>query len=389
MKNTRMPRGRVIAVASALAATTALILSGCSTSSAGSTTSSGGGGVPSAVTTQLTQYEAAQKFDFSGSQINVASLKGKTIWWIPQDAGNPFLATVEQNAKTALASVGVKVVQCDGKSNPVDANNCIKQGIAQKVAAIEVDGPAPATISNAAQAAKAAGIPVLVGAGIDASESIPSYIAAISSQPYELTGQLAADWVIKDSNGKGNVLVETTPDVNGSENQAKAFEAQLKKYCPACTYTEKGVTLGNWASQLGPTTSAALSKDPTINYVFPVFDPMTQFTNPAIQQAGKANTVKVVTANGNLPFMKEMATGTSPTKAMVGLDLGSLGYQEADQVLRVLTGSQPVKNDYPPARLFTVDSAKKLTLNNTTFADSSWYAGSGSTSKLFASLWKQ
>lgn len=382
---------RIGAVALALIAATGMTLAGCSSTGTAPTDSGSpaAGGVPQAVTDSLTKYEAAQPLDFAGSAIDVSAVKGDTVWWVIQEGANPFLATVYAHAKDALASVGVSVVQCDGKSNPVDANNCISQGVAQHASAIQVDGPDPSTVQNSAQAAVAAGIPVLTGSGVDASKPLPSYIAGVTSQPYALTGQLAADWVIADSNGTGNVLLITTPDVVGSAVQAQGFEDEISKYCPGCKVTEQGVTLGNWASDLGPTTSAALAKDPTIDYVAPVFDPMTQFTNPAIQQAGKSDSVKVVTVNGNLPFMQDLATGSSPTKAMIGLDLNALGYIEADQILRVLTKSPTVPNDYTAARVFTADSVKDLQLTDSTFGDSSWYGGSGTTQTLFASLWNQ
>lgn len=386
---TRATRQRTRAAALVLAVSTTVGLSACASGSSDSSAAAGTGTVPAVVKTQLAQYSASQKFKFAGTPIDVSSVKGKTVWWVPQDSGNPFLATVGGYMKQALASVGVSVTECNGKSNPVDANNCIKQGTAQHVAAIQVDGPEPSTVANSAQEAVADGIPVLAGAGVDAADPVPSFVAGITSQPYALSGQLAADWVINDSGGNAHVLVLTTPDVVGSIVQQKAFQDQITQDCPNCKVTVQGVTLGNWANDLGPTTSAALSKDPTLNYVFPVFDPMTQFTNPAIQQAGKASKVKVVTVNGNLPFVQDLATGTSPTKAIVGLDLEALGYIEADQILRVLTKNPTVKDDYPPARLFTVDSAKSLDLSATGAGNGSWYAGVDTTKSLFASLWKQ
>lgn len=382
---------RIGAFALALTATTGLVLTGCATESGsgGDTASPDAGGVSQEVLDRIDTYTQPQPLDFAGSPFDVSSVAGKTVWWVLQEGANPFLTTVLSHAQEAFATVDVEVVVCDGKSNPVDANNCIKQAVAQGADAIQVDGPEPETFANAAQAAVDAGIPVLVGAGIDASQTPPDYIAGVTSQPFALTGVLAADWVIADSNGAANVLVITTPDVIGSGIQSDAFQDEISTSCPDCKVSVEGVTLGNWASDLGPTVSAALQRDPTIDYVFPVFDPMTQFTNPAILQAGKADTVSVVTVNGNLPFMQDMATGTSPTKAMVGLDLNALGWIEADQVLRVLTGNATVPDDYTNSRLFTLDNIADLELTAEAFGDSSWYAGTGTTPELFASIWQK
>lgn len=373
----------------------ALLLGACSAggaTSGGTTTQSSGApssGVPQTVIDELATYSSASKVNYEGKAIDVSSVGGKTVWWVTQYSGNPFLATVGSNFKQAMSLIGVKVTECDGKGNPVDANNCLRQAVAQKAAAIQMDGPEPATYANALPEANAAKIPVLNGAGIDASVPLMSGMAGQSSQPFGFTGKLAADWIINDSKGAANVLFITTPDVVGSNTEEKDFSARMAETCPNCKVTVKGVTLANWASDLGPTTSAVLVKDPTINYVVPTFDPITQFVNPAIQQTGKSSTVKVVSVNGNLAFMQDMASPNSLTKALIGIDLHALGYIEADQMLRAMTGNTPIKLAYAPVRVFDSSTVGKLALTAKAANDSSWYAGTDATSKMFAALWKQ
>jgi ribose transport system substrate-binding protein len=379
---------RTLGVAIASTVAIVLLVSGCSASNAPGKTSTGSA-VPKAVSDELATYSKSTKFDFKGRPFDVSSVAGKTVWWVTQEAGNPFLATVGDNFKKALKSVGVNVVACDGKSNPVDANNCLRQAVAQNASAVQMDGPDPTTYVNSLSAATAAKIPVLAGSGVDASTSVPSGVAGVTSQPFGLTGQLAADWIIADSGAKANVLLITTPDVIGSTTEQQGFAAQMKKYCKNCNVTVKGVTLGNWATDVGPTTSAALVKDPSIDYVVPVFDPMTQFTNPAIQQSGRSSSVKVVTVNGNLGFMKEMSTSGSLVKAMVGLDLDALGYIEADQMLRAMTGNSTVNDSYGPTRVFTSKNIGSLTLTTDAFNDGSWYGGAGSNDSLFKTIWQK
>jgi ribose transport system substrate-binding protein len=229
----------------------------------------------------------------------------------------------------------------------------------------------------------------MAGAGVDASTPLIEGQTGVSSQPFGLTGELAADWIIKDSGGKANVLFLNTPDVIGSTTEQEAFSKELEANCPDCKVSVKGVTLANWASDLGPTTSAELVKNPNLNYVVPTFDPMTQFVNPAIQQTGKSSSVKVVSVNGNLAFMQDMASGNSLTKALVGIDLNALGYIEADQMLRAMTGNQPLEKAYAPVRVFDEASVGDLDLTEQAANDGSWYAGTGSTSDLFAGLWQR
>jgi ribose transport system substrate-binding protein len=368
----------------------ALVLAACSSGgTSGNGEAAASGSVPAEVAQDLSTYSASSDLNYAGQPFDVSSVQGKAVWWVTQYSGNPFLATVGKNFKAAMHSVGVEVTECDGKGNPVDASSCLAQAVSHGAAAVQMDGPEPTTYANALPAAVSARVPVLAGAGVDASTPPIDGLTGISSQPFGLTGELAADWIIKDSGGKANVLFLTTPDVIGSKTEQEAFSAKLQKNCPDCHVSIKGVTLANWASDLGPTTSAELVKDPTINYVVPTFDPMTQFVNPAIQQTGKSASVKVVSVNGNLAFMQDMASGDSLTKALVGIDLNALGYIEADQVLRAMTGNEPLKLAYAPVRVFDTTSVGDLTLTDEAANDGSWYAGTGTTADFFATLWKR
>ncbi|WGY01632.1 substrate-binding domain-containing protein [Nocardioides sp. QY071] len=362
-------------------------LTACTTP-ADSTSGGGSGDVPKSVTDNVAAHAGPLEASYAGPAFDVGALRGKRVWWVTQYAGNPFLASIGRNLTEALDSVGVKVTTCDGKGNPVDANACIQQGIAQGADAIQVDGPEPATYAESLASAEKAGIPVLSGAAVDVTTTdLADGLAGQTSQPFGLTGELAADWIVKDSGGKADVLFLTTPDVVGSVSEQKAFEARIEETCPDCSLTVKGVTLANWANDLGTTTSSELVKNPKITYVVPAFDPMTQFTNPAILQAGRSD-LKVVTVNGNLPFLQELAKG-SPIKAMVGIDLDALAYLEADQLLRAMTGQDTLLDIVAPVRIFDRGNVGDLRLDAAAADDGSWYAGSGAYADLFAGLWEK
>jgi ribose transport system substrate-binding protein len=376
-----------LAIGSAAAAL-ALALGGCSSAS-DSTEKGSNGDVSPEVTKKVTSSLSAPDAAYAGKAFDVSGLQGKTVWWVTQYAGNPFLASIGRNLEKALGTVGVSMKTCDGKGNPVDANGCIQQAISQGADAIQVDGPEPATYDESLSSAKDAGIPVLSGAATDVtSTDLYGGLAGQTSQPFGLTGLLAADWIIKDSGGKADVLFLTTPDVVGSVSEQEAFEAQLDQECSDCSVTVKGVTLANWANDLGTTTSTELVKNPAITYVVPAFDPMTQFTNPAIQQAGR-NNVKVVTVNGNLPFLQDMAKGSSLTKAMVGIDLDALAHQEGDQLLRAMAGQPTLDDVTAPVRIFDESNISDLTLDAPSADNGSWYAGKDAYADLFGTLWEQ
>lgn len=366
------------------------LLAGCSSAPASpdATADNVGGEVDVDVLAQLDKYSAPVEITYDGEPFAVGDAEGATVWWVTFYSGNPFLAAVGASFTEALESQGVTVVTCDGKGNPVDVNACISQAVGQGADAIQVDGPEPKTYANALGAANDAGIPVLSGAAVDASGTLYDGLAAQSSQPFELTGELAADWIIRDSGGQANVLFLTVPDVIGSTQEEAAFSARIAEKCPTCTVSVEGVTLANWATDLATTTSAALLKNAEIDYVVPAFDPMTQFVAPAIQQAGKAQSVSVVTVNGSLQQMRDLQAGT--VSAEVGIDLNALGYIEADQVLRVITGNTPLELAHAPVRIFDESNIGDLTIDEESRATGSWFVSSGSFTDVFGKqIWTQ
>lgn len=337
---------------------------------------------------QIEHRMAPVELEYAGEPFSISAADGATVWWVTMYSGNPFLAAVGESFADALESQGVTVVTCDGKGNPVDVNTCISQGVSQGADAIQVDGPEPSTYANALAAAGSAGIPVLSGAAVDASAPLADGLAAQSSQPFLLVGELAADWIIRDSGGQADVLFLTVPDVIGSTEEEAAFTDRMEEKCSGCSVTVEGVTLANWATDLATTTNAALLKNPEIDYVVPAFDPMTQFVAPAIQQAGKSSSVQVVTVNGSLQQMQDLKAGT--VAAEVALDLTALGRIEADQVLRVLAGVEPVEVAYAPARIFDATNIGDITIDEASRAGGEWFVESGSFSDLFTDqIWQK
>lgn len=386
-------RAHVTIVAALVIAT--LAASGCSSPSgstaggeAGASAPASAPGASAAAGTNLAKYTAPISVTPIGAGFNAGAAKGKTVWWVTQLGANPFLASLGANLKEALGKAGVNVITCDGQGNPVAYNACIQKAVSQKAAAIQVDGPEPKTFANQIAAAKATGIPIFSGAAQDASEPLFSGLSGQSSQPFKLTGQLAADWIAQDSQGKAHILFITVPDVIGSVQEQGAFTDELASVCPNCQVSVQGVTLANWATQLQPLANAQLRTDPKINYVVPAFDPMAAFIDPAINQAGKAGSVKVVTVNGSLQQMQALKAGQNIV-AEVGLDLYALGYIEADQILRVLAGQSPLDKAYSPVRVFTKQTAATLDLTADAAQRGVWFADPAQYSTAFVANWKR
>ncbi len=393
------PRGPL-----AMATATALLLTlaacggtGQSTGSTGSTGSTSND--VRGARDNLARYLEPRAPTAAGKPFAAAAATGKVVEVIDLTGANPAVAAVSTSVRSALDTQGVTVQRCDAGGVSVKIGSCIDQGVSQKVQAVVVIGGDPKTYSQGAASAKSAGIPLISAldfpmpsevqaAGVDASglaEDV-SLVSGNAAPPDALSGTLAADFIVADAKGKAKILFISSPGIVGSEYVEKAFSVELKKRCPACTVISAGVSLPNWASGLAPVVSAKLAQNPDIGYVVPVFDPMAAYTNPAINQAGKSS-VKVVTVNGSLQQMQELANGGLVT-AEVGQNFPEMGLIAADQALRFLAGVPTVPKAAASARVFTRDNIKSVTVADANFRTGEWYTGSpGALRQFYSSLW--
>ncbi len=405
-------RGGSVAIAGAV---TALLLAACgssnstasssssatkspsASSSSSSTTGSSAAGVSQA-SAELAKYSSAGAVTAPGPAFDASKANGKLVWLVEQSSANPAVSIVAKNIETALTHENVKVLTCDAKGVSVNMGSCIQQGLSQHAAAIIADGGDPQSFTSGVQAANAAHVPVISALDVpvpnssDASGIDPHLtgLAANAGPPDPLSGTLAADFIVKDSNGNAHVLFIGSPGILGGQYEESNFESTLKQLCPKCTVDTQAVQITNWASDLGPTVSAQLSLHPDINYVVPVFDPMAAYTDPAIVQAGKASSVKVVTVNGSLQQMTNLSQG-QVVVCDVGQDLPQMGFLAADETLRYLSGvptSSLVKEAQPNVRVFTSANIGSITLNSAEFDTGAWYTGSTTAlSSVFYKLW--
>jgi ribose transport system substrate-binding protein len=310
-----------------------------------------------------------------GPGFNARKARGKTVWYVSLDQSIPALQVVVANLRKALGLAGVKLVVCDGQSNPSSFVRCMDSAIAQKANVIIDESIDPKLISASIQKAKQAHIPVIDGDNADPSAPLQPGISARVAFPYTKSQRLVADWVIADSNGKANVLLVYASDYAGDKYvRADGLLYEFKRLCPGCKITQKAITFANLNTGLGPLTRSALLENPSINYIVPVFDLFTIQMSPAIKQAGAQNRVKIATYNGSLYALQDMAMSSGNLiYADVGSEQAYLGWAFADQAMRLLTKTRPLKNERVPFRMFTRENVGKLRLTRAAEVSGEWF----------------
>jgi ribose transport system substrate-binding protein len=308
------------------------------------------------VAKQIEDHKGIADWAYPGDPFDAKKAAGKTIFSIQENSTNPFTNTVVAGMKDVAGKVGVKILDYPNQGQHTQWIQGIEQAISRKVDAIVLSGGTigPIYFKEQAAAAERAGIPIITVVDRDRTQSAQPNTAARVSQPYAEAARLDADWIIKQTACDANVLVITTNEVIAGDINSRAAQDEFAKHCSGgCKTRFVNVPLSQWATKIGTTVQTEVSSNQDLNYVFPLYDPMTQFVVPAIQLGGGITRVKVATYNGTPGILRTIQTGDT-VEMIVGENETHLGYAAMDQAMRLMTGIAPIADgDYGiPLRVF-------------------------------------
>ncbi len=244
--------------------------------------------------------------------------------------------------KHAGDKLGWDVTIYDGGGTPSKQNAAILDAIssgANVIATIAID---PNLIQLALSEAKKAGIPVVAGSnGIDTPNPVklksPDGLGFVFDvgPDYATLGRHAAEWIIADSSGTGNVVVYSDKEFPS----VMAFQVGLLaglKQCAKCTISEpQYFTATQIANQLGQMTVDYLRTHPETNYVFSPYDPAAAAQVTAIAQAGMNGKVKLVGVLGDQQNLNFIRSGRVQV-ADAAYENEYMGWAMVDQTIRML-----------------------------------------------------
>ncbi|TIC79305.1 substrate-binding domain-containing protein [Nocardioides sp. GY 10127] len=336
--------------------------------------------------TMSAELEALTKpvdsYDLPSESLDASSLAGETIYYIPITSQSPQFAVTQAALKNALDAVDISLQVCDGKATPTDVSACVTQATEAKAGAIITDAIPYALAANAFDDAQAAGIPI-VNTNQLASDDYPAsdtlaYIEASGSAMQEAL----AEWVIADSDGSGQVLINQGTDGPAPAVFVAAGQKVYDDSCDGCKVTVNEVSSANF-SLITPSTSAALVKDPSITYVVSQFEQYLQPTEAGVQQTSRTD-IKGLTGSVQLSGLKALASGDF-LYAAAGQASAFSGWADADVAMRLMLGMD-VPTYTIPVRLFTRDTIDDVTLTDAAEASGEWY-GPTTFPEDFEKLW--
>jgi len=323
--------------------------------------------VSAEVTANVDKYKGLPEFTPPGEAIDPSSLKGKSMFLIPL-VPNPFNQNIQDTMKSIADKVGMKFTLYPNQGKASEWVQGMNAALTAKPDIIVLStAPDPRVLQPQLEEAKKAGIPVLVTHFYDDSapkppdcEGCAAGVTGLVTAPFNVAGKAAADWIIQDSGAKGNALVIGAADILPSPATVDVVTKELADACDGCKSTVINIPVADWNTKVQGEVQAALNKDPSINYVYPLYDAMVAGAVPAVQTTGKTGQVKVVSYNGSPYALKYIQDGDI-VAMNVGEDTVGIGYASMDQAFRILLG-KPTVDERTPIRIWddsNVDEAGK------------------------------
>jgi ribose transport system substrate-binding protein len=338
----------------------------------------------SQATAIVNKYEAPSGWVSPGPAFKTSSIKGKTIYWISLNADIPFTQDVFAGFKEAAKVAGVNYVFFNGAGDASTESRGIEEAISAHASLIMIQSFPISQVSVAVKDADKAHIPVVEAFNTQAGAPPDPGVDAEVSYDYVLAGNLMAADAVRLSNCKVNGVTFTSYDEAVAPDGVNGIASTLKQLCPStCSSKVENALIAEWSTRL-PTLARNAVLNPSVNWLFPLYDGETEFTDPAVQQAGAGMRVKVASYNATKGIVNGLAVKSDPLWIDVGSPLEWSGWAIADQSFRVLAKAPLSTNEHIPLRIFDKDNIGSIDLSQ---PESSWYGTATNFKSEYEQLW--
>jgi ribose transport system substrate-binding protein len=310
----------------------------------------------------VAQYSKVPEFTPPGPAFDISSARGKSILTIPGSSSVPFNDLIDRGMQAVAEKYGVKYTEYRNQGAVNEWVAGVNAAIAHKVDLLILSGsPNPMDLQPQLKKARDAGIKVLVTHAIPEGGAtslappmdnyLPPNVDYLVEAPFKASAKLEAAYAVTDTNCKADVLSVTSNDLLASRSISNAQGDELKRLCPSCKFTVLDIPITQWSSKIQTGVQTAITKDPKLNYVLPIYDAMAQFVVPGVTAANASRRVKVATYNGT-PFALDYIRQGNVVAMDAGDNIEWNSYANMDQAFRILTGTDPVQNEKTPLRIF-------------------------------------
>lgn len=256
---------------------------------------------------------------------------------------NPFFVALKDGAEKAAKDAGVQLVVVDAQDDPARQISSVEDLIQKHVSVILLNPTDSSALAGAVQSAQRANIPVItLDRGVDGAE-VASHIASDNIAG----GKMAADFLAKQLNGKGNIIeLQGVAGTSAARERGKGFDDQI------ATTGMKVVAQqpANFDRAQGLSVSENLLQgNSDVQAIFAQNDEMALGAVQAL--AGKNKKILVVGFDGTPDGKTAVQSGTmAATVAQQPEEIGKLGVETAKKLI----DKQPVDQSIAvPLKLLT------------------------------------
>jgi len=267
-----------------------------------------------------------------------------------------FVGMDKAIADSASLYPNIKVISTDSKGDAAKLTSNVEDLLSQKVDGLIISGGPLEAAPEALDAAKKAGVPVVL---VDRDFKGGDYTSWIGPDNYAI-GVGIGEYISKRLGGKGTVIDIRGGPADNSIGLART-NGMLSVVEKAGIKVEKAPDFGGWSVDGGfKVMDEMLAKVPNVNAVFCENDSMCQGAQKAIKDADKSGAIFLASVDGEKGTLKEIMSD--------GTNFGATGQNNSDQIGRagfnrlmaILAGASAPKQTVLPSPIITKDNAVKF-----------------------------
>lgn len=259
---------------------------------------------------------------------------GLKVGFSQNENTGPWRLAETKSMQTEAKAQGDTLIFADAQSSASKQISDVDTLIAQKVDVIVLAPLTSEPLAKAVQDAKAACIPViLIDRDVDHKLVSPNkdYITFIGSD-FVKQGQLAADWLIKNTGGKAKIIeLEGTTGASAATNRKTGFDDQIKTASGMSIIASQDADFNRDKGR--QTMQTLLQAHPDVTAVYAHNDEMAIGAIAALKAAGKkpGKDVIVVSIDGERDGMNAIINGELGTSVQSSPFFGPITFQTINQ----------------------------------------------------------
>lgn len=265
---------------------------------------------------------------------------------------NPFFKVIADNIESEGQKHGYETLSLSADNDAAKQSNQIKDFIVRKVVAIVISPRDAKAIVPVIQEANTAGIPVFT-VDIPCPDESVKIVSQISTDNYGGGREAAKAMIEALGEAGGDVAILSFKDTQSCILRVNGFRAEVEEYNAKAAH--KINIVGEYEGSGKRDVSAAATKDllqshDSVKGIFAINDPSALGARAALEQAGKAEAVKLIGFDGQLDGKQAIKEGKIYADPVQFPDL--MGVEVVKAIVAHSKGKDVPRENLIPTKLY-------------------------------------